>query len=234
MDRLTRKSLKTDKFAAEVGHTVEFLEEHRKQAIIAGVALLVVIVGAAGMYFHTKKQHAERQEALRNALAIFQAQISPTPNAVLTTFPTEEKRDEAVEKAFTGIVEKYPGSVESAIATYYLGVAAGNQGKEDEAEKRFREVIDSGKQPFASQAALSLATLKASLGDQEEAEKILRGLIEHPTVLVSKEQATIALARILAGTNPSEARKLLEPLRGERSAVSRAALTALGEIGPAE
>jgi hypothetical protein len=48
---------------------------------------------------------------------------------------------------------------------------------------------------------------------------------------VSKEQAIIALAKLKAKDNPAEARKLLEPLRAEkRSAVSRAAITALNEI----
>jgi len=55
-------------------------------------------------------------------------------------------------------------------------------------------------------------------------------LIDDPTILVSKEQATIALAKVLAKKNPAEARKLLEPLRAERGPVSRAALTALGEM----
>ncbi len=65
---------------------------------------------------------------------------------------------------------------------------------------------------------------------QADAEKLLRSLIDDPTILVSKEQATIALAKVLAKKNPAEARKLLEPLRAERGPVSRAALTALGEM----
>jgi hypothetical protein len=54
--------------------------------------------------------------------------------------------------------------------------------------------------------------------------------MDDPTVLVSKEEATITLARLLAKSNPVEARKLLEPLRAERGPVSRAAITLLGEI----
>ena len=42
--------------------------------------------------------------------------------------------------------------------------------------------------------------------------------------------AQIALARWIGQDDPDEARKLLEPLRTEHSAVSRAALTALGEL----
>ena len=42
---------------------------------------------------------------------------------------------------------------------------------------------------------------------------MLRDLIAHPTIFVSKEQATITLARYLAPKKPAEARKLLDPLR---------------------
>ena len=46
MARITRKELKSDKFALEVGQTVSFFEEHRQEilrygAIALGVAVLV-------------------------------------------------------------------------------------------------------------------------------------------------------------------------------------------------
>ncbi|MCX6625410.1 MAG: hypothetical protein NTY38_30995 [Acidobacteria bacterium] len=80
---------------------------------------------------------------------------------------------------------------------------------------------------------LALAQIYASQSKIADAEKLLRGLIEDPTVFVSKEQATISLAEILQRTRPDEARKLLEPLRGSaRPAVSRAAISVGGGEGP--
>jgi hypothetical protein len=80
-------------------------------------------------------------------------------------------------------------------------------------------------------AKLSLAQLYASEGNLPEARKLLQSLIDNPTGLVSKEQAIITLAHVLAPSDPQAARKLLEPLRGsERPAVSRQALTALSEL----
>jgi predicted negative regulator of RcsB-dependent stress response len=99
-----------------------------------------------------------------------------------------------------------------------------------DAEKHLKIVADSGKDAFASQAKLSLSHVYAATGRQGEAEKLLRSIMDDPTVLVSKEEATITLARLLAKSNPVEARKLLEPLRAERGPVSRAAITLLGEI----
>lgn len=230
MDKLTRKELKTDKFALEVEHTVEFLETHRRQAIVIAVVALVAILSVAGGRYYLRHQRLVRQQALRQAERIYDAQIGPPSSPYLIFFPTEEAKKEAVRKAFGEIIEKYPRSEEAAVARYYLGAIANEEGNTEEAIRRFREVIDSGKQPYASQAALSLAQLYAGQDKVEEAEKILRDLVAHPTVLVSKEQATIALAQVLRRTKPEEARKLLEPLRTERSAVSRAAINALAGV----
>ena len=68
-------------------------------------------------------------------------------------------------------------------------------------------------------------------GKVAEGEKIFRDLIASPTILVSKEQATMALARAIMTTRPDEARKLVEPLRAHpRNQVSRNAVSLLGEI----
>ena len=91
-------------------------------------------------------------------------------------------------------------------------------------------VVESADDDLASQAALSLAVVYADSGRIEEGDQLLRDLIDNPTYLVSSEQATIALADLLIDSRPEEARQLLEPLRGERPAVSRAALTVLGQL----
>lgn len=230
MDRITRKELKTDKFAEEVGHTVEFLEEHRRQALLLGGAALALIVAVAGVFYYMKYQRSVRQEALRESLRVYDATISPESNPFFVTFKTDEEKTAAVQKALGEIADKYSGSDEAAIASFYLGLAANSEGRSDEAEKQLKRAMDSGREPYDSQAAYSLAQLYTGQGRNEDAEKILRKLVEEPSVLVSKEQATIALARVVGKRDPAEARKLLEPLRGGRSAVSRAALTALGEL----
>ncbi len=229
MDRLTRKELKTDKFAEEVSHTVEFLEQHRRQAIIIGSIVAAIMLGAAG-YYYRKAQHMERQRALTAALEIYQAPVSESPAAEGVHFKSEAEKQAAVEKEFTKLAAEYSGSPEAAIAKYYLAVTASAAGDQEKAERLLKEVAESADKGYASLAKFSLAQLYEGQGRPEEAEKLLRELVERPTILVSKEQATIALAGVLAKKNPPEARKLLEPLRSERSAVSRAALSTLGQI----
>ena len=45
-------------------------------------------------------------------------------------------------------------------------------------------------------------------------------------------RAAIALARAISLTKPAEARKLLDPLRSERPAISQAAITLIAKLPP--
>ncbi len=232
MDRISRKELKTDKFAEEVTHTVEYLGEHRRSLILWGGIALGIIVIVLGTWLWRSYSHTKRQELLTEALRIQNANIGqPTGNPFLLTFPTTEERDKAATKAFQDVISKYPGTREAYISTYYLGIIAADQGKVVDAQKAFEEVAAKADKETASLAKMALAHVLRAQNKLPDAEKLLRELIDNPTALVSKEQATIALGRLLADVNPAEARKLLEPLRGSRGPVSRAALNALAEMG---
>ena len=228
--RITRKELKADKFAVEVEHTVDYVAHHRAQVARYGVIGVVVLALAIGIYFYRQHEHGVRQELLAEAITLQEAQVgAPNPNAPVT-FPTEEAKLTAVTKAFTDLATKYSGSDEGLIAEYYLGAAAADHNKTADAEKHFKKVIDKGDKRYGSLAQLSLAQLYAVTGRAPEAEKLLRALMDHPTIFVSKEEATIALARVIGKTRPDEARKLLEPLRTTRGTVSQMAVSALGEL----
>jgi hypothetical protein len=144
-----------------------------------------------------------------------------------------QARSDAANKAFSDLIAKFPGSAEAQVGNYYLGVIAADLGKVSDAEKYFKTASGGGDRDYASLAAFSLAHLEVSLGKPAEGERLLRALIDKPTVFVSKDQAIIALAKMIAPVRPNEARKLLEPLRTSKSsAVSRTALTTLAEFPP--
>jgi predicted negative regulator of RcsB-dependent stress response len=231
VDRLTRKELKSDRFALEVQHSVEYVSEHRKQVVRwGGIAVAVALVVLA-VFLYRSHQHTVRQAALRSAMVIQQAQVGPAPNEYTVAFPTADERVKAVIKAMSDVATRYSGTDEGYIAEFYLGTTAADTGNTGEAQRRFKLVVDNSGEPYASLARLSLAQLYGSQGKLADAEALIRYDLDHPTILVSKEEATIALARLWESTKPQEARKLLEPLRASpRSAVSRAALTALSEI----
>jgi predicted negative regulator of RcsB-dependent stress response len=232
VDRLTRKELKTDKFALEVEHGVEYVAEHKQQvARYAGIAIGAVVLIVA-IYAFMQYRSGVREDALRAALKVQDAQVGAgaPPSEAVMTFPTQADKDVAVQKALSEVAGNYAGSEQGEIARYVLATNATDKGDLATAAKDFQEVIDKGNKNYASLAKLSLASIYKSQGKTAEGEKLLRDVVANPTMFVSKEQATIALGQYLASYNPTEARKLMEPLRTERGAVSRAALSALSEI----
>ncbi|MFB3828731.1 MAG: tetratricopeptide repeat protein [Bryobacteraceae bacterium] len=233
MARITRKDLKTDKFALEVEHTVDFFEEHRREVLRYGAIALAVVLAILALWSWRRHQQAARGEALAQAIQVQEAPISgaaPPPGSGMITFPTQQAKDQAAQKEFGAVASKYSGSGEGLIAEYYLASIAADQGKIQDAEKRFKQVADSGEDRYASLAKLALARIYFATGRAAEGEKLLRGLIEKPTIFVSKEEAAIALARQLALTKPAEARKLLDPLRTSRPAVSQVAIQLYSEL----
>jgi len=230
VDRLTRKELKSDRFALEVQHSIQVVSDHRQQltrwGTIAGVVAILVI--AVVMY--RNHEHVVRQEALHAAQQLQNASIGPQQNELSVSFPTQAERDKAVNKSFTELAVKYSGTDEGLIAEFFLGTNAADQGKLSEAEKRLKVVADAGI-PYSALAKLSLAQVYAAEGKLADGEKLVQSLIDHPTPLVSKEAATIALAELIQSKDPQRARKLLEPLRSSpRGSVSRVAISALSDM----
>ena len=232
MDRSIRRIVKEkDEFAQGMGLTVEFLTEHRKQAIrcgIAGAAILLLVLGAIA---YRSRQHAARQAALTAASEIAQAPIGPPTGEALQFFPTEAARDVAAAKALTEVVTKYRGSDEATIAEFYLGTQAAGEGKTPEAEKWLKSAAESGNANYASLAKLSLADVYRWEGKTAEAEKLLRALMAKPTDFVSKDHATVALAELFGSSKPDEARKLLDSLNtAGRPGIGRAVMNVMNEL----
>jgi len=231
VDRLTRKKLKGDSFARDVGYTVEYLGEHRKQAIRYAIVGVAVLAAVLGFFYYLRQQRTARQAALTAAKDIQEAPIGPPPGEGIKSFPTAQERYSAATKAFTDLATKYSGSDEATIAQYHLGTLAAEQDKMLEAENWLKEAAQSGNANYASLAKLTLADLYRGQGKISEAERLLRSLIAKPTDFVSQEQATIALAELLIPSNPNEARKLLDPLSTtSRPAVGRAAMGVLSQL----
>jgi predicted negative regulator of RcsB-dependent stress response len=233
VNRLTRKQLKGDKFAQEVGATVSWVDHHRDLLIRYGAIALVIILIGGGIYFFVRHQSDVREEALSQALRIDLATVAaPQPAPGTLNYATQQEKDKARVKAFTDLSVEYHGSQEGAIAQMYLASDAADKGDLINADRLYKDVVDSAPTNLASMARLSLAQVYVAENKNEDAEKLLRYAVAHPTMTVSKEEATIHLAKVVVKKDPDEARKLLEPLRMVRTSVSRAAVTALGEMAP--
>lgn len=230
MDRQLKKVVKNDEFKEQVWHGIDFVKGHTAEVKKYGVIALAVLVVAGGIYFYINRQAAAREEALAQALRIDQGTVGANTQAANLHFDTQEQKDQASQKAFREIVAKYPGTQESAIALMNLGQAAVDKNDVAEGEKDFKSVVDSAPDAYSSQAALALAQLYDVEGKSAEAEKILDNLVKHPTITVSKDEAQLALAKVVAKTDPARAKKMLEDLQKDRNAISKAAVSELAEI----
>jgi hypothetical protein len=228
--RITRKELKTDKFALEVEHTVTFFDEHRQELLRYGAIALGVAALIAGYMIYAGRQHVAREAALSHAIEVQEAGVGGVSASGGLTFPTQDAKDKEAIKVFSDLKNKYSGSMEGEVAQYYLGSILADQGNLAQAEKSFQEAAEKGDARYSSLAKLSLAQIYFSDGRDAQGESMLRDLIAHPTVFVSSEQAAITLAKYLANKKPAEARKLLEPLRSQAGSVGQIALTMLGEM----
>ncbi|MGO4885386.1 MAG: tetratricopeptide repeat protein [Bryobacteraceae bacterium] len=230
MARITRKELKTDEFALSVEHTVDFFEQYKTEIMRYGTAALVVAALVVAIWLYRGHQATVRQEALTKAMDVQETPVGqPSPGSAVS-FPTQEAKDKEVTKVFSELAAKYSGTDEGYIAEYDLGCMAADQGNMAEADKRFTSVANSAGEKYASLAKLSLGQVYFAEGKPDLGEKTLRALMEHPTVFVSRDQAALALAQMLASTKPAEARKLLDPLRAKTGPVSQAAVQAYGEL----
>ncbi|MGA2193752.1 MAG: tetratricopeptide repeat protein [Bryobacteraceae bacterium] len=230
MARITRKELKSDKFAQEVGLTVDFFEEHRKDVVRYGAIAVAAVLLIFGYTVYSRHQRVAREEALTQGIAIQESPVAQpgAPNG----FPTQDAKDQAALKAFGDLASKYSGTDEGYIAVYYIGAIRADEGRLADAEKFFLQVADHASANYASLAKLSLADIYYSDGRTDQAEKTWRDLIAHPTVFVSQDDATITLARHLSAKNPAEARKLLSPIKGGKGPMASMAQELYAELPP--
>ena len=90
MARITRKELKTDKFALEVGHTVDFFEEHRREIIRYGLIGLGIILVLLAAYFYRRHQQSVRERALAQALQVLETPVGRADTGGLS-FPLPKR-----------------------------------------------------------------------------------------------------------------------------------------------
>jgi predicted negative regulator of RcsB-dependent stress response len=233
VDRQLKKVAKADEFKTQVWHGIDFISEHPAEIRKYGAIALGVVVLAVGTYFFIRHQAEVREEALSQALKVDDATVGANPQPAPFHFNTQDEKDQATNKAYAEVAAKYHGSQEGAIAGMNLAQAAVDKGDMAGAEKQLKDLMSSAPPAYASQAALTLADIYRVQEKYADAEKILNDLVKNPTVTVSKEEAQLALAKVKLKTDPAAARKILEDLRTSRTAISKAAMTAMGELASA-
>ena len=231
MKRQTRKQLKTDEFAQGFGETFSFLNQHRAESIRYGAIALAVIILGAGYYVYSRHQATVRETALAQALRVADAVIGTADTPTNKAFPTQEAKDQARKNAFLDLWTKYHGTAEGSVGGMYVASDLADSGKYADAEKIYVDVVDSAPKVYVPAAQLALVGVYRAENKTQDAEKLLRDIIAHPSELISSDSAKLDLADLLAQSNPKEALALAEPLRqSDHVAVSKEAINVVGRI----
>ena len=91
MARLSRKQLKKDRFAEEVGHSVVYVSSHRKQFLIwgaLGVALIIGIVSYAG---YRRARSADARAEFHKAVNMYHGKVDTEERPGGITFPHHDR-----------------------------------------------------------------------------------------------------------------------------------------------
>jgi predicted negative regulator of RcsB-dependent stress response len=227
---LTRKELKSDQVAVTVEHTVEYVQAHRQLIVRATVGAVALAVIIGGFFYYRTQQHDVRDSRLAEAMKVAQAPVGATGTPDALAFTSMDAKAAEETKVFSKLLADYPGTNEGYIAQYYLAGVDASQARLDEARKKYQDVADHAEKNTASLAKFALAQIAFQEGKNSVGETLLHDLMDHPTDLVSKEQAIIELANNLKSRNPAEARKLLEPLVKETGEIAGTAARILNDL----
>ncbi len=215
MARISRKELKQDEVVLEVGKTVEFFQAHRDRLIVGGIAAAVLLIGGYGGYALYSNRTESANEGLGKALQTYHAPVRPVslsdaPTEI--TFTTDKQRAEAALREFQQVADKYSMLRPAKLARYYIGLCQEDLGNLPEADRQLSAAVSSSDSYVQPLARLALASVQARENKAADAEQSYRYLVDHPSDVVPKITAQLALADFLGATKPAEAEKIYKEL----------------------
>ncbi|HVB29205.1 MAG TPA: tetratricopeptide repeat protein [Terriglobia bacterium] len=219
MDRYTRHQLKHDDFQDKMDQLQVFAEQHLKQLLMVGVAVIVV----AGAVWYIRNYYARQEAAanteLQDAITTFSAYVgNGQESSVLgagQSYPTAQSKYQKALTQFSEVVKNYPRTKAAGYALIQMGVCQSQLDNETTAIKTLQDAARNSDQEIASQAQFALAGVLAKTGKTEEAAKIYQNLADHPTTMVPRATALLAMADIYRSTQPKRTREIYQQVQKE-------------------
>ncbi len=230
MARLTRKELKTDRFAEGVGAALGGVLGHKKEVTRYGIIAAVVVVLIVGGVTWYRSQAKQRRADFDVLLRTMEAPIAQPGQSAGVTYATEADKEKAVTAALEEFSKEHAGTNEDALAHYFIASNAVEDGNLEKALSEADIAIKNGNSDTAAVARFLKGNILASQGKSDEAEKIYRELLNASSGFMTKGEVTVALAKLIGKKSPDEAIKLLEPLRLAEGSTQRIASQTIEEI----
>jgi TolA-binding protein len=191
MKRTERHQLKQDQFVSTLQDTFDRIERNRTQVTLAIVAIVVLAVAVGGFTWWRQQRNAKAAALLAEAMTVVEAPVAPatpppTPGETPATqpatppagsYPTEQAKLEAAVPKFMAAADTYPSTAPGLAARYHAAAALAALGRDEEAARRYQEVIDGGGTSlYARMARLGLAEVQVRQKQFEPAINALKEL----------------------------------------------------------
>ena len=219
MARIHRQELKHDEFIDSFDEFLLYLEDHWKWLIALLVGIVLAGGALGGFYFYSQRQERAAGAALANALTSFEAEVRqglpPTPGDTSRSFASEKEKYQTAAKEFAAVRADYPRTRAALHAKHYEALCRYRLGESEPAVTALEELSRAADRNVAALAKLHLAGIYESQARPKDAEALYRQLADNPAPVVPREMALLALADLLAQSNPAEARRLYEQVKQE-------------------
>ncbi len=213
MARISRKQLKKDRFAEEVGHHVSYIRENRTKVTVLVVAVIVAIVAGSGFYRYRQQQTAAVRRAFQDSMNVFHGVVSLDEKEGQVTFATTIEKEMRTTQALQQVIDEYSGRFESRMARLHRAMFDLETGKYDEGQAKLEALTEDSDEEVATLARIALADLLRHQGKLDESRRHYEHVIENPSVMVPKERAQLALIDVIKETDPEDAMKKLQEIQ---------------------
>jgi len=236
-EHISPRELKRDRFVEAVEHGAEYTASHARSFWMGFGVLAIVMAAVFGWRFWSNQQAQKAGAALDDAMKSFQARIrmpGETEEPGEVTYVVEKIKYQEARKKFDEVAKSYSMTQQGTLARYYSALCSEHLDENDKAAADLRSLAGGSNTEVASLAKLGLAEIAQRTEKTDEAVKILTDLLDHPTSLVPKARAQLALASVYVKSKPAEAAKLYQQIKQEfpDSPLADEADRRLAEIGP--
>ena len=209
-----RHQLKENEFAKSVAHAKDAMQQRRGEITRIAFALLLLVVAVAGYSGWRSSRETRANQALASALAVYEMPVvpvpppapgSPPPVPQPGTFQTEQEKLDASLPKFLEAANAYPNSTAGIAARFHAAAILATQGKQSDAEQRYREVVDkAGNTIYARTARLGLAESQVAQGKFDSAIAIYSDLSRDPNSTLPLDSVLMHLGRAYARAGKKE------------------------------
>ena len=210
MKRTERQQLKRDEFVSSLQQTFDTIEQNRRRISLALIALVVVLAGVGGYLWWQRDRETKAGQMLGEALVVAQAEVAPIATTgdqkpPAGSYRTERAKLEAALPKFVAAADAYPRTSAGLAARYQAAATLVALGRDDEAAKRYQEVIDlAGSGVYGRVARLGLAQVKVRQRQYEPAINTYKELSLSTSADLPIDGVLMQLGRtyVLAGRTP--------------------------------